>query len=186
LISGATPFSATLSDGACGSPVVPGLGFVPSNRGAQSWLDKNHPSSVEGGKRPRLTPNPSIVFKDGKMLMPFGTPGGDGQPQSMTQTFFNMGVFGMNVQAAIEAPRFMSSSFPNSFWPHSYRPGVLQLEANIGREVADDLTKLGHKIEWLQNYDAKSGATCAIAVDQANGTLAAGADYQRESYAIAR
>ena len=118
--------------------------------------------------------------------MPFGTPGGDGQPQSMTQTFFNMGVFGMNVQAAIEAPRFMSSSFPNSFWPHSYRPGVLQLEANIGREVADDLTKLGHKIEWLQNYDAKSGATCAIAVDQANGTLAAGADYRRESYAIAR
>ena len=118
--------------------------------------------------------------------MPFGTPGGDGQPQSMTQTFFNMGVFGMNVQAAIEAPRFMSSSFPNSFWPHSYRPGVLQLEANIGREVADDLTKLGHKIEWLQNYDAKSGAICAIAVDQANGTLAAGADYRRESYAIAR
>ena len=122
-------FSATPSDGAGGSPIVPGLGFVPSNRGAQSWLDERHPSSVEGGKRPRLTPNPAIVFRDGKLMMPFGTPGGDAQPQSMTQVFLNMAVYGMNVQAAVEAPRFQSKSFPNSFYPHSYRPGVLQLEA---------------------------------------------------------
>jgi gamma-glutamyltranspeptidase/glutathione hydrolase len=179
-------FSATPSDGAGGSPVVPGLGFVPSNRGAQSWLDKNHPSSVEGGKRPRLTPNPSIVFKDGKMMMPFGTPGGDAQPQVMTQTFLNMSVFDMNVQAAIEGPRFTSASFPNSFWPHSYRPGVLSLEGAIGTDVADRLTKLGHQIEWLQNYDAKSGAICAIVADPHNHTLSAGADIRRESYATAR
>ena len=179
-------FSATPSDGAGGSPVVPGLGFVPSNRGAQSWLDENHPSSVEGGKRPRLTPNPSIVFRDGKLMMPFGTPGGDGQPQSMAQTFLNMSVYGMNVQAAIEAPRFMSASFPNSFWPHSYRPGVLNLEGAIGTDVADGLERLGHKIEWQQQYDARSGAICAIVTNHSNGTLSAGADYRRESYAIAR
>jgi gamma-glutamyltranspeptidase/glutathione hydrolase len=179
-------FSATPSDGAGGSPVVPDLGFVPSNRGAQSWLDKNHTSSVEGGKRPRLTPNPSIVFRDGKLMMPFGTPGGDGQPQSMTQVFLNMAVHGMNVQAAVEAPRFQSASFPNSFWPHSYRPGVLNLEGAIGADVADGLSRLGHKIEWLQNYDAKSGAVCAIEVDHSGKTLSAGADLRRESYAIGR
>jgi gamma-glutamyltranspeptidase/glutathione hydrolase len=166
--------------------VVPGLGFVPSNRGAQSWLDRDHPSSVEGGKRPRLTPNPSIVFRDGKLMMPFGTPGGDGQPQSMAQTFLNMAVYDMNVQAAIEAPRFMSSSFPNSFWPHSYRPGVLQLERAIDQSTGDQLERLGHKVEWLQERDANSGAICAIVADHTQKTLSAGADIRRESYAIAR
>ncbi len=183
-------FSATPSDGAGGSPVVPGLGFVPSNRGAQSWLDENHPSAVEGGKRPRLTPNPSIVFKDGKMMMPFGTPGGDTQPQAMTQVFLNMAVGEMNVQTAIEVPRFSSASFPNSFWPHSYRPGVLNLEGEIGADVADGLSRLGHKIEWLQNYDANSGAVCAIDASSFSGggntALTAGADHRRESYAIGR
>jgi len=179
-------FSATPSDGAGGSPIVPGLGFVPSNRGAQSWLDKNHPAAVEGGKRPRLTPNPAIAFRDGKLMMPFGTPGGDAQPQSMTQIFLNMAVNGMNVQAAVEAPRFMSSSFPNSFYPHSYRPGVLQLERAIEPRVGEELSRLGHSIEWLQTYDAGAGAVCAIEVDPGTRTLSAGADMRRESYAIGR
>jgi gamma-glutamyltranspeptidase / glutathione hydrolase len=179
-------FSATPSDPAGGSPVVPGLGFVPSNRGAQSWLDKNHPSSVEPGKRPRLTPNPAIIFRDGKLMMPFGSPGGDTQPQAMSQVFLNMAISGMNVQAAIEAPRFSSNNFPGSFWPHSYRPGVLNLEGAIGTDVADGLSRLGHKVEWFQNYDAKTGAICAIDVASFPGTLAAAADHRRESYAIAR
>ncbi|MCH7983473.1 MAG: gamma-glutamyltransferase family protein [Chloroflexi bacterium] len=179
-------FSATPSDGAGGSPIVPGLGFVPSNRGAQSWLDERHPSSVEGGKRPRLTPNPAIVFRDGKLMMPFGTPGGDAQPQSMTQVFLNMAVYGMNVQAAVEAPRFQSKSFPNSFYPHSYRPGVLQLEGAFDPGIGEGLSRLGHEIEWLQTYDAGMGAVCGIEVDSRAGTLSAGADMRRESYAIGR
>ena len=104
----------------------------------------------------------------------------------MTQTFLNMAVYGMNVQAAIEAPRFMSASFPNSFWTHSYRPGVLNLEGAIGTDVANGLKRLGHKIEWQQQYDARAGAICAIVTDHSSGTLSAGADYRRESYAIAR
>ncbi|MDA1279046.1 MAG: gamma-glutamyltransferase family protein [Chloroflexi bacterium] len=179
-------FSATPSDGAGGSPIVPGLGFVPSNRGAQSWLDKRHPSAVEGGKRPRLTPNPAIAFRDGKLMMPFGTPGGDSQPQSMTQVFLNMAVNGMNVQAAVEAPRFQSASFPNSFYPHSYRPGVLQLEGAIDSHVADGLSKLGHRVEWIQTYDAGTGAVCAVDAGQGDGVMSAGADMRRESYAIGR
>ena len=119
-------------------------------------------------------------------MMPFGTPGGDAQPQSMTQVFLNMAVYGMNVQAAVEAPRFQSLSFPNSFYPHSYRPGVLQLEGMFEREVAEGLSRLGHEIEWIQDYDAGTGAVCAIEVAPHGGTLSAGADMRRESYAIGR
>jgi gamma-glutamyltranspeptidase/glutathione hydrolase len=119
-------------------------------------------------------------------MMPFGTPGGDAQPQSMTQIFLNMAVNDMNVQAAVEAPRFMSSSFPNSFYPHSYRPGVLQLERAIEPRVGEELSRLGHSIEWLQTYDAGAGAVCAIEVDPGTRTLSAGADMRRESYAIGR
>jgi gamma-glutamyltranspeptidase/glutathione hydrolase len=80
----------------------------------------------------------------------------------------------------------MSSSFPNSFYPHSYRPGVLQLEREIDPGVGEELSRLGHNVEWLQPYDAGAGAVCAIEVDQQGETLSAGADMRRESYAIGR
>jgi gamma-glutamyltranspeptidase/glutathione hydrolase len=70
-------FSATPSDGIGGAPVVPGLGFVMSARGSQTWLDPDHPCALEPGKRPRLTPNPAMASQDGQLWMPFGTPGGD-------------------------------------------------------------------------------------------------------------
>ena len=76
-------FSATPSDSFGTSPIVPGLGFIASSRGSQIWLDPDHPSSLQPGKRPRLTPNPALAMRDGKPLMPFGMPGGDVQPQSM-------------------------------------------------------------------------------------------------------
>ena len=179
-------FSATPSDSLGGVPVVPGLGFTPSGRGSQNWLDSKHPSSLQPWKRPRLTPNPAMAFKDGKLLMPFGTPGGDAQPQTMLQLFLNVAVFGMDVQTAIEAPRFQSLNFPNSFWPHSYPAGTLRLEGSVGDEVGTVLEGRGHKIEWLQPHDAMTGAACAITLDHDQGTLAAGADMRRESYAIGR
>jgi len=83
-------FSATPSDTIAYNPIIPGLGFIASGRGSQSWLDHNHPSSLQPGKRPRLTPNPALAMKDGKVLMPFGTPGGDVQPQSMVQLFLKI------------------------------------------------------------------------------------------------
>ena len=56
-------FSATPSDGSYGSPVVPGTGLIPSNRGSQSRPDPRHPAGVAPGKRPRLTPNPALAIK---------------------------------------------------------------------------------------------------------------------------
>jgi gamma-glutamyltranspeptidase / glutathione hydrolase len=120
-------FSATPSDVSWESPAIPGLGFCPSSRGSQSWAVPGHPSCVEPGKRPRLTPNPALALRRGAWLMPFGAPGGDLQPQGMLQVFLNHTVFGMSVQEAVEAPRFVTHSFPGSFEPHPYHPGRLDL-----------------------------------------------------------
>ena len=116
-------FSATPSDGFSAAAAVPGLGFTLSTRGYQTWLDRDHPACLMPGKRPRLTPNPAMAFRDGKLWMPFGTPGGDVQCQSMTQLFLNVAEFGMDVQQAIEQPRVASWSFPDSGFPHAYTPG---------------------------------------------------------------
>jgi gamma-glutamyltranspeptidase len=113
--------SATPSDGSWRSPVIPGLGIVPSARGTQSRPDPRHPSGVAPGKRPRLTPNPAIAVRDDGSVVPFGAPGGDVQVQAMLQVFLNAFHFGMDIQEAIEQPRFATFSFPNSFAP-CHRP----------------------------------------------------------------
>lgn len=176
-------FSATPSDGVGATPIVPGLGLVCSGRGSQSWLIPGHASALEGGKRPRLTPNPAMAFVDGKLLMPFGTPGADMQPQAMLQTFINIVDFRMDVQQAIEAPRFGTFSYPESFWPHTYRPGRLNLEGRIDRSVGDALAARGHDVEWWPDWTRIAGNVCAIVVDHERGTLAAGADARAEAYA---
>ncbi len=179
-------FSATPSDAVFGSPIVPSLGLMISSRGTQSWLDEDHPSSVAPWKRPRLTPNPAMAFKNGKLFMPFGTPGGDAQCPAMVQTFLNIVEFGMNPQEAIEAPRFVPWNYPNSFWPHAYHPGLIQLEGRISREVGRELSRRGHNVEYLGDWSASMGAMSAIVVDHQNGSLCAGADPRRDAYAIGR
>ena len=179
-------FSATPSDGFGGAPIAPGLGFMVSARGAQSWLDEDHPCSLEPGKRPRLTPNPALAFKDGKPWLPFGTPGGDVQPQSMVQLFLNVAEFGMDVQQAIEAPRASTWSFPNSFWPHAYRPGLVGVESRIDPSVVDDLRKRGHDVDVWNEWTPRMGSLCAIEVDRERGTLSGGADLRRDGYAMGR
>ena len=179
-------FSATPSDGIDGAPIVPGLGFPISSRGTQNWLDPDHASSLQPWKRPRLTPNPSIAFRNGKLFMPFGTPGGDAQCSSMVQMFLNIVEFGMDPQAAIEAPRFIPWNFPNSFWPHTYLPGRLTVEGRIPADTIADLSRRGHDIEMLNDWSPAMGALSAIVVDHESGALKAGADPRRDTYAIGR
>jgi gamma-glutamyltranspeptidase / glutathione hydrolase len=176
-------FSATPSDGIGSTPIIPGLGLICSGRGSQSWIDPDHPSSLHPGKRPRLTPNPAMAFKDGKLFMPFGTPGGDMQPQSMIQTFLNVVVFGMDVQQAIEAPRFGTFSYPESFYPHTYRPGRLNLEGRITPATGEELAARGHDVEWWPAWTRVAGNVCAIKVHADGESLEAGADARAEAYA---
>ena len=179
-------FSATPSDSLGTSPIVPGLGFIVSSRGSQTWLDPEHPSALAPGKRPRLTPNPALAMRNGKPLMPFGTPGGDVQPQSMVQLFLNVVEFGMDVQQAVEAPRFSTWSFPNSFWPHAYHPGLVGAEARMSQQVLGDLSRMGHKVEVWDDFTPRMGCLCAVKADQERGGLSAGADPRRDGYAMGR
>ena len=177
-------FSATPSDISFDSPVIPGTGLCASSRGAQSWADPAHTSSVAPGKRPRLTPNPALAIQGGAFVMPFGTPGGDVQIQAMLQTFVNIVTYGMNPQAAVEAPRFATMSFPNSFEPHEYHPNRLMLEARIPQAAGDTLAAWGHGVEWWPEWAWPAGAMCVLVQDIARGTISAGADPRRPAYAL--
>ena len=179
-------FSATPSDTFDSTPMVPGLGFILSSRGNQSWLDPSHPSALAPGKRPRLTPNPALAFKDGRPWMPFGTPGGDVQCQAMTEMFINIVDFGMDPQQAIEGPRFATGSYPGSFWPHAYNPGLVTVEGRIENSVVSELKRRGHNVEMWDDWDIRAGNLAAIEIDHERGILRAGADSRREGYAIAR
>jgi len=177
-------FSSTPSDGSPTAPLVPGLGILCSTRGSQSWGDPEHPSSVAPGKRPRLTPNPALAFKNGKVYMPFGTPGGDVQCQAMLQVFLNINAFGMQPQEAVEAPRFATYSFPGSFEPHPYYPGRLQLESRIERATGDELASRGHRVHWWDDMTWLAGAVCTIVADHKHGVLHGGADPRRPAYVL--
>ncbi len=176
-------FSATPSDPALGAPLVPGLGIIVSTRGAQFWLEEGHPSVIAPRKRPRLTPNPAMVLKDGKVFMPFGCPGEDAQPQGMVQVLSNVVDFGMNVQEAIEAPRAITWSFPRTFWPHAYRPGYLGVESRIPQAVRDELRARGHDVHDYPDFTPAASGVCAITIDE-RGTLAGGADPRRDALAV--
>ncbi len=178
-------FSATPSDPNVDSPAVAGVGCVVSPRGSQGWLDASHPSVVAPGKRPRLTPAPAMALHDGRVLMPFGTPGGDVQQQAMLQVFLNVTVFGMPLQEAIEAPRVASRSFPDSFWPHAYSPGKLEAERRIVKDTRDALVDLGHEISEWPEWEWRAGAVCAVKVGP-EGTRWGGADPRRGALSIAR
>jgi gamma-glutamyltranspeptidase/glutathione hydrolase len=175
---------AVPSDGSWGSPVIPGTGIVPSERGLQSRPDPRHPSGVAPGKRPRLTPNPAIAVRDDGSVFAFGCPGGDMQCQAMVQVFLNLAHFGMDVQEAINAPRFSTWSFPNSFAPFEYHAGRVCLEDRFDDDVVPYLTERGHRVTRWPAFTRGAAAVEAILWDAATGFLRAGADPRQPAYAI--
>jgi gamma-glutamyltranspeptidase/glutathione hydrolase len=175
-------FSATPSDPGTSAPLADDLGIIISTRGTQLWTTPGHPSAIAPGKRPRLTPNPAMLLRSGRALMPFGCPGGDAQVQAMVQVASNILDFEMNVQAAIEAPRVVSASFPSSFYPHAYEPGVVRIEGRVPPDVREQLAALGHTVEVLPDFARLVASVCAIR-RRDSGVLEGGADPRRESYA---
>jgi len=176
-------FSATPSDPGVDSPLVPGVGCVVSPRGSQGWLTPGHPSIVGPGKRPRLTPAPTLVLRDGRAFMPIGTPGGDVQQQAILQVFLNVTAHGMRPQQAIDAPRIASRSFPDSFWPHAHAPGVVEAESRLSPDTRNALAALGHNMADWPDWDWRAGAVCCVKVGP-DGVLSGGADSRRGALAI--
>ena len=177
-------FSSNPSDVTWESPVIPGTGLCPSSRGTQSWAVTGHASAVAPGKRPRLTPNPAMFRRNGGPLMPIGTPGGDVQPQAMLQVLLNLHCFGMPVQAAIDAPRIVTHSQPNSFAPHTAYPGRVEVESEMGAATIEAFEALGHAVEVVVDKSYKAGGICLIDRDPQTGTLWGGADRRRPAQAM--
>ncbi|MGA8535578.1 MAG: gamma-glutamyltransferase, partial [Candidatus Tumulicola sp.] len=178
-------FAAVPSDGSTRSPVIPGTGLVASERGVQSRPDPRHPAGVAPGKRPRLTPNPAMAIRDDGSVFVFGCPGGDMQVQAMLQVFLGVFHFGLDIQEAIEAPRFSTWSFPNSFSPFTYLPGRLEMEDRIPDEVVTELRRRGHDVRLWPPFTREAAAVEAIYFDASSGFLRAGADPRQPAYAIA-
>jgi len=176
-------YSATLSDPQYDTPIISGTGLAISSRGCQSRLTPGHPSVVAPGKRPRLTPNPSLAFRDGKLFMAFGTPGGDVQSQAMLQVFLNVVEFGMPVQQAVESSRISSWNFPNSFAPHRYHPARINVENTLPAPTVESLKELGHDVDVWPQFPAENAGVCAVMVHPETGQKHAGADPRREGYA---
>jgi gamma-glutamyltranspeptidase/glutathione hydrolase len=116
--------------------------------------------------------------------MPFGTPGGDTQTQGMLQVLLNVKLFGMGLQDAIEAPRFMTHSQPDSFEPHTAYPGKLTVEGRIDGKTSDALAAKGHAVERLPDMTYKVAGVCAVTADLETGILEGGADPRRMSRAM--
>jgi gamma-glutamyltranspeptidase/glutathione hydrolase len=95
-----------------------------------------------------------------------------------------MRVFGMNPQQAVEAPRFASYSFPDSFEPHSYSPGVLYVESRIPQAVRDGLRARGHDVVDWPGFVWRAGAVCLQQASATRGVISAGADPRRPCYAV--
>src|ERR1700716_3154869 len=89
----------------------------------------------------------------------------------------------MNTQADIEAPRGISQTFPWTFFPHAYEPGVLQVEGRVRRDVRDGLERLGHIIRDMPDFTPASAGVCVVRRLE-TGARAGGADPRRESYAV--
>ncbi len=169
---------------AFGTGVVMGdLGFIFNCRGDYYSLVAGHANALAPGKRPRSTLQSTLVMRDGQPLMVIGSPGGDDQVSRTLQTLLNVVEFGMNVQQAIEAPRFTSTSFPTSPFPHVMHPAAMAVEDRIPAAVREALTERGHKLTVSGPWAL--GSMGAIFLDPNTGALAAGADPRVEAYALA-
>jgi gamma-glutamyltranspeptidase/glutathione hydrolase len=167
------------------SPVVPGLGFCLGTRAQMCWLEEGLAASLRPGARPRTTLSPSLALRDGEPVLAFGTPGGDGQDQWSLQFFLAHARSGLDLQAAVDAPSFLSEHFPSSFWPRRADPGRLVVEARHDPEVVDDLRARGHLVELADPWSL--GRTCAAGRDPATGFLVAAANPRgRQAYAVGR
>lgn len=154
-----------------GSGVVAGdTGVLLQNRGSFFSLDPSHLQRIEPGKRPFHTLIPSIALKGGKPFLAYGTMGGEGQPQTQAALLTRIVDFGFDVQAAIEAPRWLYGRT----WGKPVAD--LALESRIPSKVIDDLRGRGHSVRVVEPFSDVMGHAQAIYRDEAAGTLWGGAD----------
>jgi len=152
----------------------PETGVLLQDRGALFTLAEGHPNRIAPGKRPYHTLTPLMAFRDEQLAFTMGTPGGDGQTQTLLQIVNDLLLFGMTPQEAVEAPRFRSY------------PGLeVALEDRIPAAVRRDLEARGHRIRVVHGWTATFGGAQMIFVEPGSGTLTVASDPRREAYGLA-
>jgi gamma-glutamyltranspeptidase/glutathione hydrolase len=166
-----------------GSGKVPGdLGFALQNRGTLFALDPNHANRLEPHKRPFHTIIPALATRESKPWFVFGVMGGDMQPQGQVQVLINLIDFGMDVQAAGEAPRIehTGSATPTGR-PGSRTGGTVNAEEGIPDEVLRELTRRGHTVKTVKT---NGGGFQGILIDPRTGVLHGGSEARKDGCAV--
>ena len=160
--------------------LVPGTGVTLQNRGYAFRLLDEHPNVLAPGKRPLHTLMPGLALRDDKPWLAFGTRGADGQPQTCLQILTNLLDFGLDPQAALEAPRWVHGA-PGGRFPRD----ALVLEAAFGQPLADALSARGHQVLLTEPLDLVMGTAQLIQVDQARGCYIGASDPRGDGVALA-
>jgi len=144
-------------------------GVVFQNRAAGFVLEDGHPNCIAPNKRPMHTIIPAMLVKDDRAVMPFGVMGGHYQPMGHVQVMMNMLTYGMDIQEAIDFPRFLTED------------GVLSIERGLPTATLDGLSARGHTVaEAVPPFGGGQG----ICINWAHGTLAGGSDPRKDGAAI--
>jgi len=154
--------------------VAEGTGFALQNRGALFSLDPASPNALAGRKRPLHTIIPAFAQK-GDARVAFGIMGGWNQSQAHAQFIANLADFKMNIQAALEAPRFSK---------HSFSGCDVIMENRIPQKVRDELTAKGHKIEVRGMFTEAVGGGQVVMRDSAAGVNYGASDPRKDGQAI--
>jgi gamma-glutamyltranspeptidase/glutathione hydrolase len=137
--------------------VVEGMGFHLHNRAALFELDPGHPNALAPRKRPFHTIIPAFMEK-GPLKVGFGIMGGYNQAQAHAQFVSYLADHGMNIQAALEAPRFTKLTFGGC---------DLMMESRVPLDVRSELARLGHRITWLGEFSGSVGGGQVVMHDAA-------------------
>ncbi|MCZ7437672.1 gamma-glutamyltransferase family protein [Micromonospora sp. WMMC241] len=180
-IISATPSGGWLQS----SPAVPELGFALGSRLQMCWLEEGLASSLRPGRRPRTTLSPTLVLRDGEPVLACGTPGGDQQDQWQLLFLLRHLAGGQELQAAIDAPAWHTTSLPASFYPREVEPGVLVVEDRLDPKVLAGLRAKGHTVRLADPWSL--GRLCAVTRDPHTGVLSAAANPRgAQGYAAGR
>jgi gamma-glutamyltranspeptidase / glutathione hydrolase len=165
------------------SPVIPGLGFGLGTRAQMFWLRPGLPAALAPGKRPRTTLSTTMVLRDGKPYMSFGTPGGDQQDQWGTTFLLRHIDHGIGLQQSIDMPMFHNDHMPSSFFPRAAKPGSLTVESRVSTDVQAALKDRGHEVGLVSDWSL--GRLSAVSRDGRILRAAANARYM-QGYAFGR
>jgi gamma-glutamyltranspeptidase / glutathione hydrolase len=159
---------------AFGSGIVPaGTGFALHNRGGLFTLDSTSPNALAGHKRPRHTIIPAFAQK-GETRMAFGIMGGWNQSQAHAQFVADIADFKMNIQAALEAPRFSK---------HTFEGCDVMMENRFSATVRNELSAKGHEIQVLGTFSSGVGGGQAVLRDFSTGVNYGASDPRKDGQA---